>query len=491
MASRSRPLFDYVTEIDPVMSTIGWKVIGLTYLAVTLPVLGAVFPRDTGTNWACFLIAEAGALVIGLVNVVHFRRMVASNGFSEPPAFAVLVEIVLGTFFAGLMAYAIGGPAGLYRPVIFVPTLLIAMIGNRAMIAVSWLAAMLTVTWVAVASGSVVNSTIAFAISYGGVWGIAAVMVHLLAMASLHSDRQTLGLAEAAGIAARANDLMDGMEQMLPVIADWCGAKRAAAYRNVGEGSDPIALFSWPSVATLVAPTASEIHTARDERGVLLDRDRGVLVADGGDDEVVVIVLEGLAYLPLNRLLVRFNLERMVLQVGILVNRSRYIARLEDLGLTDGLTGLPNRRALVERIADARLESRRRDEPLALAMLDLDEFKAFNDAFGHLAGDDLLREFAAHLTGRLRTADFVARFGGEEFCLLLPGTDAPGAVRVLDELHRQVSGDAHGGVTFSAGVAIWDGDESGDALVGRADRALYAAKAAGRHCTNVDLRPGG
>ena len=179
-----------------------------------------------------------------------------------------------------------------------------------------------------------------------------------------------------------------------------------------------------------------------------------------------MIVIEGASKPRYDHLVTRFNLERMVLQVGILVNRSRYIARLEDLGLTDGLTGLPNRRALTARLKDAQQVSRRRGDHLALAMLDLDEFKAFNDSFGHLAGDDLLRTFATQLRARLRGVDFVARYGGEEFCVVLPSADAAGAERLLDELHERLrEGDA-GRVTFSAGVAVWDGEESSEVPVG-------------------------
>ena len=119
--------------------------------------------------------------------------------------------------------------------------------------------------------------------------------------------------------------------------------------------------------------------------------------------------------------------------------------------------------------------------------IDLDEFKAFNDANGHLAGDDLLRDFATELRARMRTIDFVARFGGEEFSAVLSGTDATGAERLLDDLHRLLrESERTKEVTFSAGVALWDGTESGEELIGRADRALYAAKAAGRDRTIVD-----
>lgn len=489
MATGTRPTFDYATEIDPVMSTFGWKAIGLTYLAVVLPMFGALLPRDAPTHWPWLIAGEAGAIVIGCINVVHFRRMVRSGGFSEPPAITVLLEVTAGTCFAAMLAYAIGGTTGIYRPLIFVPSLLIAMIGNRVMIAVSWAVAVLCVTAVAVASGSVNHGVGAFVVSYGSAWGVAMVMVHLLAMTSLHSDRQTLGLAEAAGIAARANGLTDGLERMLPVIADWADAARVVAFRMDLSGPEqaPEPLRRWPEAATVGLPTYSEVVEARAGQGVVLQAGRSVLVVEGKPDEVVVIVIEGSTSPRYDQLVARFNLERMALQVSILVNRSRYIARLEDLGMTDGLTGLPNRRALSVRLAEALSAAQRRGEALAFAMIDLDEFKAFNDTNGHLAGDDLLRDFATELRARMRTIDFVARFGGEEFSAVLSDTDAAGAERLLDDLHRLLrESERTREVTFSAGVALWDGTESGEELIGRADRALYAAKAAGRDRTIVD-----
>jgi diguanylate cyclase (GGDEF)-like protein len=493
MATGTRPTFVYATEIDPVMSTFGWKAIGLTYLAVVLPMFGALLPRDAATNWPWLIAAEVGAIAVGCINVVHFRRMVRSGGFSEPPAITVLLEVTAGTCFAGMLAYALGGTTGFYRPLIFVPSLLIAMIGNRVMIAVSWAVAVLTVTAVAVASGSINHGVAAFVVSYGSVWGVSMVMVHLLAMTSLHSDRQTLGLAEAAGIAARANGLTDGLERMLPVIADWADAARVVAFRmDLSESSDgrerePEPLRRWPEAATVGLPTSAEVAEARTGEGVVHQADRSVLVVEGKPDEVIVIVIEGSTSPKYDQLVTRFNLERMALQVSILVNRSRYIARLEDLGMTDGLTGLPNRRALTARLAEALSAAQRRGEQLAFAMIDLDEFKAFNDSHGHLAGDDLLRAFATELRARLRTIDFVARFGGEEFCALLSGTDAEGAEQLLEDLHRLLrESERTRQVTFSAGVALWDGTESGEDLIGRADRALYAAKAAGRDRTVVD-----
>jgi diguanylate cyclase (GGDEF)-like protein len=216
-----------------------------------------------------------------------------------------------------------------------------------------------------------------------------------------------------------------------------------------------------------------------------------LLIADSGDGEALAIVLEDLDQPMYDRLMTQFNLQRMVSQVGVLVNRIRYIARLEDLGRTDGLTGLPNRRALEDHLEQAHLAARRRGEQLSVVMIDLDNFKIFNDSFGHLAGDDLLRSYAARLRSRLRSTDFVARYGGEEFLVVLPGTDADGAERAFAELHRTFRhADDLSGVTFSAGVAAWDGAESTDELISRADRALYAAKAGGRDRTVVDTADG-
>jgi diguanylate cyclase (GGDEF)-like protein len=254
-----------------------------------------------------------------------------------------------------------------------------------------------------------------------------------------------------------------------------------------GPEQAPEPLRRWPEAATVGLPTYSEVVEARAGQGVVLRAGRSVLVVEGKPDEVVVIVIEGSTSPRYDQLVARFNLERMALQVSILVNRSRYIARLEDLGMTDGLTGLPNRRALSVRLAEALSAAQRRGEALAFAMIDLDEFKAFNDTNGHLAGDDLLRDFATELRARMRTIDFVARFGGEEFSAVLSDTDAAGAERLLDDLHRLLrESERTKEVTFSAGVALWDGTESGEELIGRADRALYAAKAAGRDRTIVD-----
>ncbi len=158
-------------------------------------------------------------------------------------------------------------------------------------------------------------------------------------------------------------------------------------------------------------------------------------------------------------------------------------AELEARATTDGLTGLKNHRAFQERLAAEVALSERHDAPLSLLLLDVDHFKQYNDAFGHPAGDDVLRRVARLMEGEARASDLAARHGGEEFALILPQTDGAGAAAIAERLRRSVAGDAgpRRPVTVSLGVATLTPGEDGGGLLARADGALYEAKAAGRN----------
>ena len=150
-------------------------------------------------------------------------------------------------------------------------------------------------------------------------------------------------------------------------------------------------------------------------------------------------------------------------------------ARLRRLGETDPLTGLPNRRGLDRAVAEA-------EAPVSFVALDLDRFKAYNDAYGHPAGDHALRTVAEALRLTVRGNDAVARVGGEEFVAVLPRTGASGARRVAEALRAAVAacGDLEIRLTASAGVATAATRDEVDEAMGAADRALYRAKEAGR-----------
>ena len=160
-------------------------------------------------------------------------------------------------------------------------------------------------------------------------------------------------------------------------------------------------------------------------------------------------------------------------EVAAAIKRADLLSQLTDMASTDALTGLPNRRAWETNMSQALLGG----ESFVLAMLDIDNFKDFNDTRGHPAGDRLLRETAAAWREELRVGDFLARIGGEEFALLLPScTATQDAVAVVERLRRRVPYQQ----TCSAGIVVHTFGESAERLMARADTALYAAKDAGR-----------
>ncbi len=176
--------------------------------------------------------------------------------------------------------------------------------------------------------------------------------------------------------------------------------------------------------------------------------------------------------------------------------------RFEMLAQHDELTGLHNRRFFMPEARAALIRAARYGERVSVALIDLDHFKTVNDTCGHTVGDDVLRDVAQLLQEKVRGGDLLARWGGEEFILLLPRTDARAArmfsERIRQDIERMLDGHAGLSVTASIGVASCDGsaltDPDGhlDVLIAQADQALYECKRAGRNrvCHHDDL-PGG
>lgn len=163
---------------------------------------------------------------------------------------------------------------------------------------------------------------------------------------------------------------------------------------------------------------------------------------------------------------------------------------LEQMVVSDPLTGLHNRRYLMDRMQQEMQRSDRHGEPLALAMIDLDAFKPINDQFGHVLGDKVLRAVGSAISKSVRVSDIAARYGGDEFAVILPQTPAEGAMRVCERLLRNISEvilqDETGKtfrITASLGLAYYPADdvETPEDLVHSADGALYGAKRSGKN----------
>jgi diguanylate cyclase (GGDEF)-like protein len=233
-------------------------------------------------------------------------------------------------------------------------------------------------------------------------------------------------------------------------------------------------------------------------------------VAEGETD---VVVLEasgadeiGLLTRTFNKMTARLHRNRLELQqkhLELEAAQSRLHAQnqelrrvnhaLEQLSSTDELTKLPNHRHFQEQLSRELKRAQRTGEPLALVLIDIDNFKRLNDRHGHLAGDAVLREVARVMSGDVRETDLLARYGGEEFALLAPQTDLEGAVGIAEKLRLAVEaaecpivgeeGPQTLRVTVSAGVSVLTGDRQD--LFSDADRALYRAKAGGKNCVEA------
>lgn len=184
----------------------------------------------------------------------------------------------------------------------------------------------------------------------------------------------------------------------------------------------------------------------------------------------------------------------MMISLGlVLLAKERSESLLKHMALRDVLTGILNRRAILEQFSTELERSRRDSACLAVAMIDIDHFKQINDVYGHLAGDAVICHCVNHLTQRLRHSDSIGRYGGEEFLLLLPSTSPEGAMAVLDELRTSLAGapaqygESSVPLQISIGVCCGvpkDGDTAAS-LLARADAALYEAKGSGRNALRM------
>jgi len=202
--------------------------------------------------------------------------------------------------------------------------------------------------------------------------------------------------------------------------------------------------------------------------------------------ERIVAVVAGVRVAPRRRVRLRASrleaVEALATSLGAALTRVALTERLARLSMSDALTGLANRRAFDAALQAELARARRGGTPLALALLDVDHFKRFNDTHGHQAGDAALVAVAGALDGAARAEDHACRFGGEEFALLLPGAGRPAAEAVAERVRRAVraADTGHAPVTVSVGVAVYGGDGAPPDLVAAADACLYAAKEAGR-----------
>ena len=250
-----------------------------------------------------------------------------------------------------------------------------------------------------------------------------------------------------------------------------------------------------------LAKSVTEAITQNREFGALLQIELRALQQAESDNEIAhmrEILIGGLEELINGQNSLETKLHRTESYLKLIKDDSEQLHnelnKVRLLSLTDDFTGLPNRRAFMRRLQDEISRAQRYGLSLALAMIDLDEFKAINDIHGHAAGDLILQCYATEVLTVLRHHDMVARYGGEEFAVLLPNTKEEGAIAAINKVKnraRATNCEYQGNIlplpTFSTGIALYVPGESGTDLIDRTDRALYRAKRLGRNRTELEL----
>jgi len=430
------------------------RAVGALLLAgAGLVVLSLALPHPSGGNTAALIGTAAVMAVVGLLSWSLARRIPL-----------VLVHLILGAtaVLTGLLIWESGVAVGQYGSIFVWGTLIAAYFFPRRQAAVhlAWLLCVYAFTLLAVESTggySPLTRWIFTAVSLAVVMGLTSAIVARRSDADLRARRffdlsqDMLCTAGSDGYFVELNaawgDCLGYSDEELRATPYMELVHPDDRARTEGEAAR---LFGGSGTAGFENRLLAKDGTWRWLRwSSTLDADQGLVYGRATD------ITE----------LKRIESER-----------EKLLTEVAALARSDVLTGLPNRRALDEQLPREMARARRAESSLCLALIDLDRFKEFNDANGHLAGDAMLRECAVAWDSQLRGADTIVRFGGEEFLVVIPEAGLEAAAELVERLRAATPDDQ----TCSAGLACWDFTESADDLVNRADSALYLAKAAGR-----------
>ncbi len=452
----------------------------------------ALVPIANQVDWAGYgLAAAVGLLVAALALLVPWRRL--------PQALRVVPSLLFLVAVALLRESSGGAVAG---------------VGALALVPVFWIALHGTRSQLLILLVGVCGFLAVPALKAGGpeyplrIWRIAVVFIAASTIVGITVQNLVARVrshVEALAIRERDLEAMADLLRSLPLTTDARARICAAACDLSGarfavllepRGDDALA---WTAGAGTRLPPETLTTSGTSWAAEAFRSRTAIFVSDSGarpqgdiaaippeersaallfepvqrGEEVVGVLVAGWREPPSDERRSRGLVRLLASEAAFAIERADLYARLTEFALTDELTGLPNRRAWDERLDQAIRDA----EPICVAILDLDFFKAYNDDHGHQAGDRFLKEAAAAWRAQLRPTDTLARYGGEEFVVLRPGTDRDAARTVVDRLRAATPREQ----SCSAGVARREDGETAAALLDRADRALYDAKRAGRN----------
>jgi diguanylate cyclase (GGDEF)-like protein len=491
-------------DAPAVSMTIAIKIAFLVY--ATIPIYIAAIVSYRRAPLRLDETVPAYLLVIVLVGCTTYDFIRLRTSADQLHPWFSFFQIALSIVIVADVNLTAGGNLGIYFVLFLLPILIASVMGDVTMIATTWCLSLLALAIVIHHKEPHHLDTLVWTLAVNGAaWGGAAMAIHVAVKQFLGSIHTAQTVSLLATEAQQVEEWPRGLVRVMPFLAEILDAEVVRVMAGPQGGSlDAVASFASGPGAKAGAPgppedpeeLASGVRRAIDTRRVV-DSGRATFVPNrtaSGLDIVIVGIRRGAATLP------EVDLTNAVVAAQLvagIADRVSLIGGLREEALTDPLTGLANRRGLFDLLDRALGHASRTGEALSVVMLDLDHFKELNDEFGHLAGDSALRALGSILRTGLRQQDGVARFGGEEFCLVLPATDRQGAAAVLAQLQAaaaRTDPETTGMVmpTFSAGVAEWDRVEDRQSLLRRADEGVYLAKDAGRNMVVTDQgRPPG
>jgi diguanylate cyclase (GGDEF)-like protein len=466
---------------------------GLIAVSIIVPLLVTVnFVGHRPVRWV-YIDAAVACVLIAMVYAAFFMVMTSKKFDIATHAGLVFAIVCVALAALGLIELGSSTTFGTYNPAVMVGVIFISIIGDRWMrigIDTYSVALIAVVSWAGGLRGS---DLLAVVLVYASTiviitWITARTVGSLNQNANFRHAIATLNEAIDGGdpgdATANADDIQDVLRRGLPLVSDVIPADRAAVFARNAQLGRFTNLGTWPDHRDAATDLAElpELHRALRADAVVVTAAHCIIpIGYCAEGELVLVVSRRYAGGSAQH---RTDEGAALVAAAFLrvTSRANFVSGLQAESRTDPLTGLANRRTLYERIEVEMEHALRSDTPLTVAMIDLDYFKKYNDQFGHVAGDTLLRSIAALMVSNIRGQDLVVRYGGEEFCLVLPETDIVGGHHLLDKL-REGGRDATTdfGITLSAGLTSWDGIEDTTSLIDRADQALYRAKESGRN----------
>ncbi len=394
----------------------------------------------------------------------------------------VFVSTCLTAIATGFLQVAAGGSDLLFIPILSLCMLYLTLVGDTRMrryglvlivlviLSSTWLTGLRSRQFI---SAAMLNSSVVVIVFLMGSLGVTSV-IESFSTESL--------LRKITDFDDQSKSILEALDFIVPIIAELPYVYKVTALTSSKQGTSIISSF--PSIMpedTLLIDNPALFLAIKSVAPI---RSGSKIFIPGGVIETGDLIL----VLDVGKLTFKKRLRLQELGQGLMTPLIHFTARIQHLNQleltakTDPLTGLSNRRVLFERLEVELTRAERSEKGLSIAMMDLDYFKVYNDTFGHQSGDEALKVVASVLSMRLRSQDLLSRYGGEEFCLLMPETTLNGALKILEELRVMINeANLLNQITISSGVTHTFGYENSDRVLKRADDALYNSKKSGRN----------